>query len=77
MSLSGDITGDLRPYTALQMIEEATSRAGIKPTALTSEVVEKSLDQMNLLFTQLLNRGLQLWKRQRMILPCYVNEAKV
>lgn len=77
MSLSGSNTGALRPYTARELIEEATSRAGIKPTQLTSEVVEKSLDQINLIFTQLLNRGIQLWKRQRMILPCYENEARV
>lgn len=74
MPLSGSNTGALRPYTALQLIEEATSRAGIKPTQLTTEIVEKSLDQLNLVFTQMINRGIQLWKRQRMILPCYLNQ---
>ena len=59
MPLSGSNTGALRPYTALQLIEGATSRAGIKPTSLTTEIVEKSLDELNLVFTQLLNRGIQ------------------
>jgi len=77
MSLSGSNSGALRPYTAREMIEEATSRAGIIPTRLTSEVVEKSLDQLNLTFTSLVNRGIQLWKRQKMILPCYQAEANV
>lgn len=77
MSLSGSNTGALRPYTARELVEEATSRAGIKPTALTTEIIEKSLDQLNLVFTQLVNRGIQLWKRQKMILPCYQNEARV
>lgn len=74
MPLSGSNTGALRPYMALQLIEGATSRAGIKPTSLTTEIVEKSLDELNLVFTQLLNRGIQLWKRQKMILPCYLNQ---
>lgn len=77
MPLSGSNTGALRPYTALQLIEEATSRAGIKPTSLTTEIVEKSLDQLNLVFTQMLNRGIQLWKRQKMILPCYLNQQQI
>jgi hypothetical protein len=68
---------NLRPYTALEMIEEATSRAGIPPYKLTSEHIEKALDQINLLFTQLVNRGIQLWKRQKMILPCYLGTARV
>ena len=77
MPLSGSNTGALRPYTALQLIEGATSRAGIKPTSLTTEIVEKSLDELNLVFTQLLNRGIQLWKRQKMILPCYLNQQQI
>ena len=77
MPLSGSNTGALRPYTALQLIEEATSRAGIKPTSLTTEIIEKSLDQLNLVFTQMLNRGIQLWKRQKMILPCYLNQQEI
>jgi len=77
MPLSGSNTGALRPYTALQLIEGATSRAGIPPTKLTTEIVEKSLDELNLVFTQLLNRGVQLWKRQKMILPCYLNQQQV
>jgi len=74
---SASNSGALRPYTAREMIEEATSRCGIKPTQLTSEIVEKSLDQLNLMFPALLNRGIQLWKRQRLILPCYENERRI
>lgn len=77
MSISGSNSGDLRPYRGIELIEEATSRAGVKPEALTSEIIEKSLDQLNLIFTQLLNRGVQLWKRQKMILPLYLNTATV
>lgn len=77
MPLSGSNTGALRPYTALQLIEGAARRAGIKPTSLTTEIVENALDEVNLVFTQLLNRGIQLWKRQKMILPCYLNQQEV
>lgn len=77
MSLSGSNTGALRPYTAQNLLEEACSRAGIPPEAITGEIVEKSLDQINLLFTSLLNRGIQLWKRQQLILPCYQMQNQI
>lgn len=71
MSLSGSNTGALLPYTAQQLLEEACSRAGIPPEGITGEIVFKALDQLNLLLTQLLNRGFQLWMRQKVVLPCY------
>jgi hypothetical protein len=71
MSLSGSNTGALLPYTAQNMLEEACSRAGIPPEGITGEIVFKYLDQLNLVFTSLLNRGIQLWKRQQLILPLY------
>lgn len=77
MALSGSNTGALRAYTALNMLEEACGRAGIPPEGITSEIVEKYLDQLNLVFTSLLNRGFQLWKRQKVILPCYMGTAQV
>lgn len=77
MSLSGSNTGALLPYTAQDMLEEACSRAGIPPEGITSEIVEKYLTQLNLMFTSLLNRGYQLWKRQQAILPCYMNVNQV
>jgi hypothetical protein len=52
------------------MLEEACSRAGIPPEGITGEIVEKFLTQVNLTLTSLLNRGIQLWKRQQLILPC-------
>lgn len=70
-------TGNLRPFTALELIEEAAGRAGIPAVKLTSESIEKALDQLNLIFTHLVGRGIQLWKRQRMVLPCYMNEKRV
>lgn len=77
MPLIGNNTGEVRPYTAIQLVEEACSRAGIPPSKLTNEVVEKSLDQISLVFTSLANRGIQLWKRQQTLLPCYLNEVEV
>ena len=77
MSLSGSNTGALRPFTAQNLLEEACSRAGIPPEAITSEIVEKSLDQINLLFTSLLNRGIQLWKRQQLLMPCYESVSQI
>lgn len=77
MAISGSNTGQLRPYTARELIEEATSRCGIKSVQLTSEIVEKSLDQLNLMFPALLNRGIQLWRRQRVIMPCYIAQGRI
>jgi len=77
MPLSVNSTGDVRPFTAVQFVEEACSRAGIPPSKLTSEIVEKSLDQFSLMFTSLVNRGIQLWKRQQSLVPCYLNEYEV
>jgi hypothetical protein len=74
---SASTSGQLRPFTARELIEEATSRCGINQTQLTSEIIEKSLDQLNMMFPAMLNRGIQLWKRQRMILPCYENERRI
>jgi hypothetical protein len=77
MSLSGSNTGALLPYTAQNLLEEACSRAGIPPEGITGEIVYKFLDQLNLCFTSLLNRGIQLWKRQQLILPTYINVNQV
>lgn len=76
MSLTAGTT-DQRPYTAFNLLEEACTRAGIKQELFSSEIVEKALDQLNLMFTSLVNRGIQLWKRQPLILPCYVNVSTV
>lgn len=77
MSLSGSNTGSLLPYTAQDLLEEACSRAGIPPEAITGELVEKFFRQLNLFFTSLLNRGIQLWKRQSLILPCYQGRSQM
>ena len=77
MPTSNSNTGALRPFTAIQLVEEACSRAGIPPSKLTSEIVEKSLDQISLVFTSMVNRGIQLWKRQPSLRPCYLNTIEV
>jgi hypothetical protein len=71
------ITGALLPYTAEDLLEEACSRAGIAPEQITGEIVYKALTQLNLLLTQLMNRGFQLWMRQQVVLPCYEREFEV
>lgn len=79
MSLAGSNTGASLPYTAQSLLEEACSRAGVPPEGITGEIVFKALDQLNLVLTSLLNRGIQLWKRQQLILPCYqmVNQMQL
>lgn len=77
MSLSGSNSGVLRPYTGVDLIEEACRRAGIGPEKLTNEIVQAALDQVNLILGSLVNRGIQLWKRQKLILPCYLNTAQM
>lgn len=77
MALSGSNTGALLPYTARNMLEEACSRAGIPPEGITGEIVFKFLDQLNLTLTSLLNRGIPLWTRQQIIVPCYQGENQM
>lgn len=73
MSLSGDNTGALRPFTFLTMFEEAGRRAGITQDQFTAEVTSIALDQVNLMFDEMLNLGIQLWGRDRIIIPIYQN----
>lgn len=75
MSLSN--SNALLTYTALSLLEEACGRAGVPPEAISGEVVYKALDQLNLMWTSWLNKGIQLWKRQQLILPLYVNTNQV
>lgn len=77
MSLSGSNTGALLPYTARNLLEEACSRAGVPPEGITGEIVFKALDQLNLILTHLMNRGIQLWQRQQLIMPCYMGENQI
>ncbi|MFZ5784019.1 MAG: hypothetical protein ACOY4R_27795 [Pseudomonadota bacterium] len=59
------------------MLEEALGRAGVTPEKITSETVEKSLDQFNIMFDEMLNLGMQLWGRDQVILPVYQNRNQV
>jgi len=77
MAISGSDTGALVPYTGRSLLEEACSRAGISPERLNAEMIYKALDNFNLLLTSLLNRGIQLWARQKRILPLYENVNQV
>lgn len=77
MPASNSNTGALLSYTAEQLLEEACSRAGVAPEQITGEIVFKALDQLNLILTQLPNRGIQLWMRQQVILPLYEMENQV
>lgn len=73
MSTSGNNTRTLRAYTFLNMFEEAARRAGITQEQFTSEVTEIALDLVNLMFDEMLNLGIQLWGRDRIIIPIYEN----
>lgn len=77
MSTSGSNTGALRAYTARQMMEEALRRAGVTPDRYTSEIAEIALDQYNLMLDEMLNLGIQLWARDRIILPLYERKNMV
>lgn len=76
MSLSGS-NGEQRAFTAGQMMESALRRCGIPPAKFTSEMTEVTLDQLGLLFNEMLNLGIQLWGRDRLILPLYQNQNQV
>lgn len=77
MSTSGSNTGARRAYTARHMMEESLRRAGIPPSKFTSEIGEIVLDQFNLMLNEMLNLGMQLWGRDRVILPLYQNVNQV
>lgn len=77
MSLSGNNTGALVSYTARQMMESALRRCGVPPSKWTSETVSVVQDIINLMMTEMLNLGIQLWARDKMILPLYPNHYEV
>jgi hypothetical protein len=76
MSLSGS-NGETRAFTARHMMESALRRCGIPPSKFTSEMAEVALDQISLMFDEMLNLGIQLWGRDRLILPLYQNRNQV
>lgn len=74
MSLSGASGLSPRSYTARQMLETALKRAGVKPAQFTSEIVEQAFDTLNLILENMLNLGMQLWGRDEVIVPLYLNQ---
>jgi len=66
-------TGQLRAYTAVQILESALRQAGVKPAQFTSEMVEVAYDVFNRMLEEFLNLGIQLWGRDEVIVPLYVN----
>jgi len=77
MSLSGSNTGALRPYTARHILESALRRAGVPPAKFTDEIVQVAYDEFNVMLDEMLNLGIQLWGRDRIILPLYQNRNTV
>jgi len=77
MSLSGNNTGALVPYTARQMMESALRRCGVPAIKWTSETVAIAFDTFNVMMSEMLNLGIQLWARDRIILPLYPNRNEV
>lgn len=73
MATSGDNTGTLRPYTARHMVENALRRAGIPPPKFTAEILQTAYDELNVMFDEMLNLGIQLWARDKVIVPLYEN----
>lgn len=67
----------LRSYTAIQLTERALRQAGVKAPQFTSEVLEIAMDVFNAMLDEFLNLGIQLWGRDRVILPLYLNRNQV
>jgi len=76
MSLSGNNSA-LRQYTARQVVELALRRAGIPPAKFNSEILQVAADEFNLMLDEMLNLGMQLWGRDKIILPLYQNQNEV
>ena len=72
MSLSG-ITGGNRAYTARQILERALRQAGVKSAQFTSEMIEIAFDVFNTMLEEFMNLGVQLWARDMVIVPLYIN----
>ena len=75
MSTSGSTA--LRSYTAIQLVERALRQAGVKAPQFTSEMLEIAMDVFNAMLDEFLNLGIQLWSRDRVILPLYLNRNQV
>lgn len=68
-----DSGGQLRAYTARQILERALRQAGVKGAQFTSEMVEIAYDVFNTMLEEFLNMGIQLWARDTVIVPLYLN----
>lgn len=75
MTTSG--SANLRSYSGQQMLERALRQAGVKSKDFTLEMSEIAFDVVNTMFQDFLNLGIQLWARDQVILPCYLNRAEV
>src|SRR5262245_11229039 len=71
MSLSG--SANIQGYTARQILERALRQAGVKSGQFTSEMIEIGYDVFNGMLTEFMNLGIQLWARDQVIVPLYVN----
>ena len=68
-----DSGGQLNSYTARQLLERALRQAGVKSSQFTSHMVDVGYDVMNRMLEEFLNMGIQLWARDTVIVPLYLN----
>src|SRR5215468_5633378 len=54
-------------------MERALRQAGVKSAQFTSEMIEIGYDVMNTMLEEFLNMGIQLWARDTVIVPLYIN----
>lgn len=60
----------------VKVIEHAVRRAGSSASTLTPEQLDAAYDNLYLILTSMVNRGVNLWCLEEVLLPLYINQAK-
>jgi hypothetical protein len=60
----------------VKVIEHAVRRAGSSASTLTPEQLEAAYDNLYLILMSMINRGVNLWCLEEVLIPLYVNQAR-
>jgi len=60
----------------IKVIEHAVRRAGASASTLTPEQLDSAYDNLYLILASMINRGVNLWCLEQVIVPLYLNQAQ-
>ena len=64
-------------FNTRRVIDRAFGRCKVPPQSITAERIEIARDNLFLLLSSLVNRGIPLWTQEQVILPLYQGQARI